>query len=43
MSLVAATVELDGSISGEDATNEPSVMLGCELQLSNSFKLITEN
>lgn len=39
----AATIGLGWGYAGDETTEEPIVMLGGELQVSNSFKLITEN
>jgi len=39
----ALTFGLGWGYAGDDVANEPVVMIGGELQLSNSFKLITEN
>ncbi len=37
------TVGFGWAYSGEEAVNKPTVMVGGEVQLSNSFKLISEN
>jgi hypothetical protein len=39
----AVTVGLGWGYSGEDVTNEPILLIGGEVQISNSTKLITEN
>jgi hypothetical protein len=39
----ALTLGLGWGFAGGEISNEPVLMLGGELQLSNSFKLMTEN
>jgi hypothetical protein len=39
----AVTLGLGWGFSGEDFSNKPIIMIGGELQVSNSIKLITEN
>lgn len=39
----AVTLGLGWGYAGEDGANKPTVMVGGELQLSDSFKLLTEN